>query len=74
MAYTRAIKDMQWSQDLSKHFPVVKGLHQGQLLLYHICLCDGCIIKGEMPRRMLFAYYVVLIEEIRDRVNPKLKV
>lgn len=86
MAYIRTIKDMYNGANTqvkmvggdSKHFPIEMGLHQGSILSHFSfsLMMDELIrfIQDKVSRCMLFADDIILIDEIRDRINAKLEV
>ncbi|XP_047265649.1 uncharacterized protein LOC124897153 [Capsicum annuum] len=86
MVYVRAIKDMydggktrvRTAGGDSEHFSVETGLHQGLTLSpFLFALVMDVLtrrIQGKVPRCMLFADDIVLIDEMREGVNEKLEV
>nr|XP_009761102.1 PREDICTED: uncharacterized protein LOC104213317 [Nicotiana sylvestris] len=86
VAYIRMIKDMYDDAKTrvrivggdSEHFPVVMGLHQGSALspfLFALAMdVLSRYIQGEVTCCMLFADNIVLIDEMRSKVNARLEV
>jgi len=75
--YDRVVANVRTCEGITSDFSITIGLHQGSALspfLFPVVMDELTgVIQAEIPWCMLFADDIVLNEEMRARVNSKLK-